>query len=101
MILEVDVTGPALDLLEPEALDRFHVRANGDAGQVVQALGGSGRAAEDPNHVYVRIAALRELARGKVEAGWSEDFQKMLGHAASAGWVDEEGTHVMAHVERT
>lgn len=99
MILLVDVDGGGVELLEPHVLNQFHVSARGDVDAVVRALEEEGRAAEKANHLWVPIALLRSLAEGRVEADWEPRFEKMLDFARGHGWVDEAGTHVMAHLE--
>lgn len=100
MIVDVEVRSGQVTLLEPEDLHRFHVQADGDAEAVATALGDRGYRAEAPDHVFVRIETLRALAADRVEPDWAAGFQKMLAYAKSRGWLDEEETHVLAHVER-
>ncbi len=52
----------------------------------------------DGDHVWLRIDRLREavLAGGADAAG----FDGMIDYARGAGWVDDDGQHVRAHIER-
>ena len=100
MIVRVDVEKSEVALEEPEVLDRFHVASSGSLEAIVRALGEHGRAASEADHVYVRIDSLRALAAGHVSAAWESRFDGMIAYATKKGWVDQAGTHVMAHVER-
>ncbi|HJK92778.1 MAG TPA: hypothetical protein RMG95_20865 [Polyangiaceae bacterium LLY-WYZ-15_(1-7)] len=94
VIIVADAAGPRLE--EKDVFNRFHVRA-GSAEEALSALGEDGRAAEEADHVWVRVDAVRGWAGG--DAAWEEGFSKMIGFAAKHGWVDEAGTHVKAHVQ--
>lgn len=99
MILDVDVDSGAVQLLEPEVLNRFHARSRGTAAQVADTLGAErGYASSKADHVFVSIETLKSLA-DKVPEGWSKGFEAMIAYAASKGWVDDAGTHVEAHIE--
>lgn len=100
MIVRVDVEKSEVSLEEPEVLTRFHIASSGTVEDVVRTLGEHGRATSQDDHVYVRIDALRALAAGKVGAEWESGFASMIAYATKKGWVDEAGTHVMAHLER-
>lgn len=99
MIVRVDVDKRHVHVLEPEVLNRFHVSATAGVDAVLPVLGERGRPAEKANHLWLEIAWVRGLAEGQVDAGWHEGFNKMIEFARTHGWVDEAGTHVMAHVE--
>jgi hypothetical protein len=46
------------------------------------------------------VATLRRLAAGRVPDGWDADFDAMLAHARTQGWLSEDGDTVRAHLER-
>lgn len=54
----------------------------------------------DGAHVMIPVATLRRLAAGRVPEGWDDEFDGMLAHARSKGWLSEEGDAVRAHLER-
>lgn len=99
MIVKVNVDGPHVEVLEPDVLNKFHVASDGDTAATVAALGDAGRAADKIDHIWVRIDAVRALVAGQVDEGWGQRFDEMIAFAGQHGWVDEAGTHVMAHVE--
>ena len=99
MIVDVDIATGSVTLDECDALNRFHVRCAADALAVGRALGDHGRVADKPDHVWVRIESLRELAAGKVDAEWPQRFDAMVAYAKSKGWLDPSGTCLMAHVQ--
>jgi hypothetical protein len=53
-------------------------------------------ASADGQHIWVEVAALRAASAA---AGFGEGFEAMIDYARSKGWLDEDGTHVRAHVD--
>lgn len=70
----------------------------GGAAHLDDLLGSIGR--PDGDHVWVSVEVVRRMAAGRVDDGWDERFASMLEYAASKGWLDADGAHVRAHVER-
>jgi hypothetical protein len=54
----------------------------------------------DGAHIMVPVATLRRLAAGRVPDGWDADFDAMLAHARTRGWLSEDGSAVRVHLER-
>ncbi|MDW3213459.1 MAG: hypothetical protein R8G01_05645 [Ilumatobacteraceae bacterium] len=84
-------------LTDLDRLDRLHAELHGalDAAQ----LGDLCEPAED-EHVWLDVARAR--ANGverSSDATFGENFDAMIGYAASKGWLNDAGTHVRAHVE--
>ena len=100
--LEYDTTSVSLE--EPENCKQFHVVVAGVGNDTVVASAldgaGVGRASAKPDHVYINVAAVRELAAGRVGDTWEDDFSGMLAYASSKGWLDESGSAIEAHIER-
>lgn len=109
MIVIVDLATSSVSLDEPDDLKGFKVSALGqpaagpadDAaiGTLLEEIGG-GRDAEDPDHVWIAIDTVRLLAADQVGEDWAEQFGAMVAYAATKGWLDDEATHIKAHVER-
>lgn len=100
MFVRVDESGaePAVRLEEPDDFTAFAVAAP-DRDLLAAAVDSFGRLADDGDHVFVRVDALRELAG--VRAGdptWLASLEQMLAFAGEHGWLDEHGA-VRAHVE--
>ena len=104
MIIDIDLTGktPAVELVEPEDCQRFHVAVRGgDDGALASALESEGVGRLLPSgEAMIGTAAVRRMAAGRVEAGWDGDFAAMLEYAGRKGWLDETGESIQAHVER-
>ncbi len=102
MIIVVDVEDGTISLDEPEVLDAFKVVAEpaADAAAVGAALdaAGAGRVAEEPDHVWVAIVTVRLLAEDQVGDDWAERFDGVVAYARTKGWLDEDGTHIKAHL---
>ncbi|GAB2734236.1 hypothetical protein [Amycolatopsis magusensis] len=96
-------SGP--DLADPDDCTRFHVEVSADlAGDRLRGLLAEhdlGKLDEDGDHLFVATGALRALAGDRVGDDWATRFDGMLSYAASKGWLDQSGTHVRAHIERT
>ncbi len=105
MIIDIDLTGesPAVELLEPEDCQRFHVAVRGaDGERLASALESEGVGWLLPSgEAMIDTAAVRRMATGRVAAGWDDAFAAMLEYAGSKGWLDDAGTSIQAHVERT
>lgn len=104
MYLLIDLTIDAVELAEPDDTRRLHVAvahgADRDAAAALLAATGAGRFVDgDDDHVWVSVSWLRRRAEGRVGARWSEDADHMVAKAREQGWVDDEGTHLRAHVE--
>ncbi|MGC7094519.1 hypothetical protein ACPZ19_07645 [Amycolatopsis lurida] len=100
MRLLIAPSGP--ELADPDDCTRFHVEVSTeDRLRDVLAEHGLGRLDDGGEHIHVAIDALRKLADGRTEDDWSTRFDGMLSYAASKGWLDQTGTHVRAHIERT
>jgi hypothetical protein len=54
----------------------------------------------DGDHVWLHISTLRAAAQPAGKDDWSADFDSMITHAASNGWVDAAGVHLRAHIYR-
>ena len=100
MELEINFlqTPARVRLLDPEELRSFAVAvvdsSTRDEGDWPEAV------ARHEEHVWVRIQAIRELAKPQVDAGWDAGFEKVIEFARSRGWVDDEAGAVRGHVER-
>jgi len=92
------VGGDSVSIQQPADLRRFHVEADSSDEQLVgAALGAAGHAAES-GHVWVSADWIRATVSG-VDDNWSGEFDQMLAYAASQGWLNEDRTHIKAHIE--
>jgi len=104
MIVRVDVAAATAELDDPGNVGQFHVAASGgDTAAVAAVLGGAGAGADagdaPAEHVWVAVDWVRAQASGRVEAGWDDQFAKMLDYAGSKGWLDGSRSAIQAHVE--
>ena len=70
-------------------------------GAVLLALAATGRAAEEDDHVFIAVDAVRSWA---LEAGvevdeWEDGYRKMLAYAEAKGWMNSDATAIKAHIE--
>ena len=99
MIVRLEPDDVRLD--DPDDVGRFSVAVGEgvvDPGALLAARHAGGPA-EEADHVWVRVDAVRGLARGRVAEGWDERFDGMVAYARTKGWLDEAGTSIKAHLE--
>lgn len=110
MIVIVDLADSTVSLDEPDVFDAFSVRhigtvSDGPTGTPTEAVGallddlGAGGPADDSDHVWVAIDAVRLLAEDQVDEGWADSFDAMVQGAQTKGWVSGDGTSIRAHLE--
>lgn len=101
MELEIDrrQLPPRVRLLDPDELRSFAVAVVEPEDHPAPAWPDD-VVARHEEHAWIRIDALRALAAPHVEAGWDEEFGKMLAFARSRGWVDDQLGAVRGHVVR-
>jgi hypothetical protein len=78
----------------------YRERLTADRLAAVLADHDAGELLVDGAHVVIKVATLRRLAAGRVPDGWDADFDAMLAHARTQGWLSEDGDTVRAHLER-
>ena len=100
MIIRLDTTNASGSLEDPDKLDRFHVEVSGN-GDLEPAVGTFGTMDDDGEHAWISVQAIREAALGRVDDGWDQRFESMLGYARSKGWYDDDRAAIRAHLERT
>lgn len=108
MEIHVDHTNGRVSLHDADNFRAFLVRTGAAAGDadVAAALATSdaGRGADEPDHVWVAKAWL--LAEGgaapdpAAAEAWATGFASMVEVAAKMGWLDDDGSHIKAHIER-
>ena len=108
MYVKVDLQAapPSVSLEEAANCKQFHVLAvgDGDDAAVAAALSsaGAGRASSKPGHAYIPIETVRTMAGDAgVASSGADDFSGMVGYASSKGWLDDSGTAIEAHIERS
>ena len=99
------VTEGSVDLVDPEDVTAFHVECPPDLPAAALAAkvrdSGLGEVLPGDDDVLIEVDAVRRLAAGRVGPAWESAFAGMLAYAGRKGWLDESGTRVQAHVERT
>lgn len=107
MHLVVDPAAGTVELADPSNFRAFHVVAPAgapdDAVAAALAAAGAGRDCADPDHVWVARAWIERTAPGLVDddPSWPDGFAKMLAFAEKNAWLDDAGSHIKAHVERS
>lgn len=112
MEIAVDLSAPSVVLRDGANFRAFHVAVTGDgddaAVAAVLAAAGAGRGCDDADHVWVAKSWLEAQAAaapggapdGVAPAEWAAGYDKMLGLATKMGWLDDDATHIKAHLER-
>ncbi|MDA3041208.1 MAG: hypothetical protein O3C27_17090 [Actinomycetota bacterium] len=70
---------------------------------VLSALSTAGTSADEADHVFVDVQAVRSwaLAAGVDSEPWEQGYSKMLAYAASKGWMNADASAIKAHIEAT
>ncbi|MDH3752275.1 MAG: hypothetical protein OEU32_00280 [Acidimicrobiia bacterium] len=90
----------SVTLDQPADFTAFDIRAvESTQAAVLDALGDRGAAAPERDHIFVTVAAVRDLAGGAVDSAWEAGFEAMMGYAASKGWLDDAGSSIKAHID--
>jgi hypothetical protein len=99
------ITEDGTELVDPQDVTSFSVvcPATFDHDDLTESVrrAGLGELLPDDDHLMVPVDTIRRFAAGHVGPEWTDDLAGMVAYAASKGWVDEDGTRVRAHVERT
>ena len=97
MIIEVDpTTGATIE--DAAVFTGFNATSTTDDKDVVgAAMGAAGHAADDDAHVWVSADWIRATVAGDAE--WTAGFDAMVAFARSKGWMNDAGTHILAHIE--
>jgi hypothetical protein len=92
----------AVSLEEPDDCKRFSVAVSGgsdpehvDAALRAHDIGTVGEGGE----AFVKVAAVRRLAAGRVPDSWERELDGMLEYAGTKGWLHDDGASIEAHVE--
>jgi hypothetical protein len=95
----VRIEGGDVDLVDAEDTLGFHVEVRGDV-DVAAALtdAGAGTLADDGEHAHIGIGWVRQQAVG-VDPDWNQQFDAMLDHARTKGWIEEGSSSIVAHLE--
>jgi hypothetical protein len=67
--------------------------------QASALLGGRDLGRVEDGHAWLRIDALRAIARPPRSCTWDERFHQAMAYAQRNGWTDPAGEVVRAHIE--
>lgn len=96
MIVVLTPTEPPR-LVDLDRLDRLHAELH---GTLDDADLGDLCAPADDEHVWLHVARAREIGvAASNDPAFGDNFDGMIGYATSKGWLDDDGTHVRAHIE--
>jgi hypothetical protein len=90
----------SVTLDQPTEFTAFDIRsADPSPPAVTAALGSGGSDAPEEGHVFVAVAAIRELVGAAADESWEAGLAAMLAYARSRGWTDESGELIKAHIQ--
>lgn len=101
--MHLTVTQHHVELTEPDVFTRFHVVASQGLTRKqcdsVLRDRGVGEVTPDNYQVLVLTDAVRRLAARHVADGWGTKFEAMLDYADTKGWLSDDRSAVLVHVE--
>lgn len=97
MIVTIQPVDGAVALTDPDVFTTFHVKVPSGSDLAVAATHLGTEPTDVEDHLWVPVGLVREMAGGSDE--WNLEFDAMLGYAASKGWLSEDGSQILAHVE--
>lgn len=98
----VDLSAVPATVREAGDLKGLHVVAPKalDVDRALRAAGLGSGGSDD--RVLLGVEALRSAAEAVgARPGWAAEWDAMVAYAATKGWVTEDGSSLVAHVERT
>ena len=99
MFIKVTANANEATIHEAETLTAFEIRAtDGNASQTAAAIGNGAYVADD-QHIWVPINWILNNVGEQVTQEWKLKFLKMVDYAKTKDWVNEEETHLQAHIE--
>ncbi|MEG3587163.1 MAG: hypothetical protein VX353_07730 [Actinomycetota bacterium] len=99
MFIKINADKNVANIHEAEALTAFEIRAiDGNAAKAATAIGNGAYVADD-QHVWVPINWILDNVGEQVAQEWKTGFLNMVDYAKTKDWVNEEETHLQAHIE--
>jgi hypothetical protein len=100
MKLIVDGADGLVTVDEAENLKSLSVELRGCSPErAAVLLGDCGLGRIEGRHAWLRIGALRAIARPPRSCSWDERFQRAMAYAQQNGWTDPACDVVRAHIE--
>jgi hypothetical protein len=100
MRLIIDGATGRVTVDEAENLKSLAVQLQGCSPERAAALlGDCGLGRIEGRHAWLRIGALRAIARPPRSCTWDERFARAMAYAQRSGWTDPAGHVVRAHIE--
>jgi hypothetical protein len=84
---------------EAETLTAFEIRTTELNASNAASIIGNGAYVGDEEHVWVPINWILNNAVEQASEKWNTEFRDMVDYAKTKGWVNEEATHLQAHIE--
>ncbi|MFC7049896.1 hypothetical protein [Emcibacter nanhaiensis] len=98
--MQIIVSDSGVILEEADRFDGFKIVSGLEIEEVEGKLAGSVGYADGQDNFFIRREWIVSQAPAAGQAGWQQNFEKMINYAASHGWVDSETGAIRAHVER-
>ena len=99
MFIQISASENTATIHESDILTSFEILSpDADPKRIVSIMGNHSSVADD-NHVWVSIAWVRQQVEHKHDADWKQQFANMIGYADSKGWLNENQTHLQAHIK--
>lgn len=98
MIIRIDDTKQAIDIIEPSNFKAFSVQVGGRSDGTEKLLA-SAVVKHDGDHAWISENWLREWPPLRDEPWWQNGLTAMISAAERYGWVDRGTSSIQAHIE--
>lgn len=99
MFIEISISENQATIHESEILNSFDIRSSElDPQEIIKIIGNESSVA-DNDHIWISIAWILSQLQHQHDSEWREQFENMITYAKSKGWVNEDHTHLQAHIE--
>ena len=99
MFIKISKTENSATIHESEVLSSFEIRSpENNPEKIVEIIGNNSSVAHF-DHIWVSISWVLSQIQHKHDTKWEKEFENMITYANSKGWLSEDQTHLLAHIE--
>ena len=99
MFIKISKTGNSATIHESEVLSAFEIRSpENNPEKIVEIIGNNSSVAHS-DHIWVSISWVLSQIQHKQDTKWEKEFENMITYANSKGWLSEDFSNLLAHID--